>query len=338
MVASVWCGGSLLAALALARPAAAFPSTRLVYVRGPGTEDCPDQAAVREAVSTRLGYDPFFPSSDKTIVARVSRRADHLSGQVELVDDHGVQVGLREFSAEPDHCDDLIRAMALSISIAIDPKSAETYGRGPPDEPVESVPAEPEKRGATEPEPARPKEAGVPAHANGAARGASAPLLRPWNASVGIAVLGLWHTEPKLTLGSAAFGALRRGPWSFALEGSADLPVTDQRRGVSIRTRAFALSAVPCFHLGVGFACALGSLRWLNATRTDSGTDNGSQPYWAVGGRIGSELPLSSSFGLLGFVDFQAALRRPTVVAVSEPLWQVPFSSANLGIAAAVHF
>ncbi len=127
-----------LCVLAFASPAAAFPSTRLVYVRAQGAEQCPEQNAMRKAVSTRLGYDPFFASSDKTVIVRVLRQADHLTGQVELIDEHGVQVGLREFSAEPDHCGDLIRAMALSISIAIDPKSAETYSQGPADEPPES--------------------------------------------------------------------------------------------------------------------------------------------------------------------------------------------------------
>jgi len=136
-------------ALGIARGAGAFPTSRLVYARGPGAELCPDQDAVRKAVATRLGYDPFFPGSDKTIVARISRDSDHLKGEVELVDEHGVELGLREFSDEPGKCDDLVHAMALSISIAIDPKSAETYAQGPPDEP-------PAVDRAIEPEPARP--------------------------------------------------------------------------------------------------------------------------------------------------------------------------------------
>src|SRR5436190_13499771 len=92
-------GGALLAGLgvlACAGRAEAFPSTRLVYARGPGAEQCPDQAAVRKAVAVRLGYDPFFASSDKTIIARVLREPDRLKGQVELIDEHGAQVGLRE--------------------------------------------------------------------------------------------------------------------------------------------------------------------------------------------------------------------------------------------------
>ncbi|MEO6602920.1 MAG: hypothetical protein ABIQ16_23750, partial [Polyangiaceae bacterium] len=59
-------GGGLFASL-LTPVAWAFPTSRLVYARGPGAEQCPEQSVVRAAVASRLGYDPFFPSSDKTI-------------------------------------------------------------------------------------------------------------------------------------------------------------------------------------------------------------------------------------------------------------------------------
>jgi hypothetical protein len=48
----------------------------------------------------------------------VARQEDHLTGQVELIDEHGLQIGLREFSVAPDRCDDLVRAMALTIVTA----------------------------------------------------------------------------------------------------------------------------------------------------------------------------------------------------------------------------
>lgn len=329
-----------LSVLAFARSAAAFPSSRLVYMRGPGAEQCPTQDAVRKAVASRLGYDPFFPSSDKIIVARVLRQADHLTGQVELVDERGVQVGLREFSAEPDHCTDLIRAMALSISIAIDPKSAETYGQRPIDEPPESAPEEPGTAAAgKEPEPGPARE--PPARFRSqTAHAASDAIVRParLQASAGIAALAAFRTAPTLTLGGALFGALRSKAWSVALEGRGDLPLTTEQGGVPLRIATYALSAVPCFHLGVGFACAVGSLRWLSVARTEPGANDGSRPFWAFGGRFGAELSLSRSFALLGYVDLQAAPQPPQVFAVSEPLWKVPVLSADLAIAGAVHF
>ena len=194
----------LLVLLASQR-AAAFPSSRLVYVRGPGAEDCPDQVAVREAVKKRLGYDPFFPSSDKTIIARVLREADQLRGEVELVDEHGTQVGRREFSAPVDQCDQLVRAMALSISIAIDPKSAETYNQGPEESPrrirlrigrnrnkaLRSSPCAPGSGDASIQPSAPPAKASAAAH--------------HWQWSVGLGPTLQFRSLPQTALGATAF-------------------------------------------------------------------------------------------------------------------------------------
>src|SRR6185369_2515507 len=43
--------------------------TRLVYSRTQSASDCPDEAALAAAVATRLGYEPFSPWGDQTIVA-----------------------------------------------------------------------------------------------------------------------------------------------------------------------------------------------------------------------------------------------------------------------------
>lgn len=57
----VACG--LVTTASFAAPARAQPaaSAHLVYVRGPGAEECPGEHAIRSAVGARLGYDPFFP-------------------------------------------------------------------------------------------------------------------------------------------------------------------------------------------------------------------------------------------------------------------------------------
>jgi hypothetical protein len=341
-IASGWRAGSLLVALcvlAYACPATAFPSTRLVYVRAQGAEQCPEQAAMRKAVATRLGYDPFFASSDKTVIVRVLRQAGHLTGQVELINEHGVQVGLREFSAEPDHCGDLIRAMALSISIAIDPKSAETYGRGPADESPESS-SEPPEPAAKEPASAAISPPRLRAPAHDEARPVEPRADSRWHASVGVAAIGSLGSAPQLTVGAGLFGALRWQAGSVALEGRADLPVTDQRTTVPLRTSTFVLNAVPCLHFGVGLACAVGSLRWLSATRTDAGAESGTHPYWAFGARVGAELPLNRTVGVLGYLDLmvapQPAGARPGPDA--GVIWRADVVNADLGIAAAVHF
>ena len=324
-------------ALGITRGAAAFPTSRLVYARGPGAEGCPDQDAVRKAVASRLGYDPFFPSSDKTIVARILRDSDHLRGEVELVDEHGAQLGLREFSADANKCDDLVRAMALSISIAIDPKSAETYAQGPPDEP-------PSAEDSATPKPAEPAPPSPPPHPEAHAAPKAVPHAAPpttqhdlvWSAGVGAMVM--FGAAPKSTLGGLGFASARTGAWSLALEGQADLPVQDVQRNVKFRTSSYALSAVPCVHFGAAFACELTALGWINATGTEGAANSGTGWLFSVGARLGAELTLTRSFGLVAEADLLASPWRVQLKANQEPLWETQTVSEGLGLAAAFHF
>ena len=312
-------------ALLLSREAGAFPSSRLVYARGPGAESCPDQDAVRRAVSTRLGYDPFFPSSDKTIIARILRDPERLRGQVELVDEAGTQVGLREFTAKPAECEDLVRAMALAISIAIDPKSAETYGQGPPDEPAPT--SEPEA-----PEPALPAAPPIPPPKP--AIQARPPAESPVVASLGLGALSVFGVLPKTTFGLTAFGALRYQAWSLALEGEVDLPRTDQ----SVRSSSWAVRLVPCWHLALAFACQVTAVRQLTATGTETNANGGSSILLALGGRLGLELDLSHSFSGLLYADLLATPTPVTLKSQVSEVWTTPVLSGSLAIAAAFHF
>jgi hypothetical protein len=329
-------------ALVLTRAAAAFPTSRLVYARGPGAEQCPDQDAVRRAVTSRLGYDPFFPGSDKTIVARILRDSDRLKGEVELVDEHGVELGLREFSAESDKCADLIGAMALSISIAIDPKSAETYAKGPPDEAPASEDApepEPANPGPMDAPPAAPKPSAPPAaapHLNLVAAPRATPSAVAWSAGVGLA--GAFGSAPKPTLGALAFGAGRMGAWSLAFEVRADLPVTDEQKGATFRTTGYALSALPCFHVGFAFACELTQVGVIQATGTEPASHSGSSLLFSLGGRVGSELALTPALALVAWADLFANPWPVRLVAQGSGVWLTPTLAGDIGLATALHF
>jgi hypothetical protein len=320
-----------------ARSAWAFPSSRLVYVRGPGAESCPDQAAVREAVKKRLGYDPFFPSSDKTIIARIVRDASKLRGEVELVDEHGSQAGTREFSAEPDQCEQLVYAMALSISIAIDPKSAETYAQGP-----EIVPlAEPaETQAETTPDrnpPGAPEPPVTPPAPAPAPRAAPSVDAAPWRWSAGLGATLQFGSLPQTALGASAFGALQQGPWSLAIEGEIDAPVTTEKQGVELRSSGGALKLLPCARFRFLSACQLSALRFLGATGNASGV-GGTATSLAFGARLGVELELGSKFGVLAYGDLLLTALPARLVSEGQTLWETPLFSGGTGLAAVMHF
>jgi hypothetical protein len=322
----------MLLALGLTRKAAAFPTSRLVYARGPGAEQCPDQDSVRKAVATRLGYDPFFPGSDKTIVARITRESERLRGTVELNDEHGTELGLREFSAEPGQCDDLVRAMALSISIAIDPKSAETYAKGPADEPP---PAEPEPEAPEPPPP--PRVAPKPApNDNVAAPPTATGRVVAWSAGLG--VMSAFGVAPSTTLAGVIFAAVRAGAGSVALEARANPPVTTTQSNMRFKTWSAAFSVVPCAHLKPMFACEVTSLGWLNASGTPATAKSGTSALFSLGGRLGAELPVTGSAHVVAAAQLLANPWPVSVVAPSVTLWQAPTVTVDLELALAFHF
>jgi len=329
---------SLLLLLLLgARNAAGFPSSRLVYARGPGAEGCPEQAAVREAVKKRLGYDPFFPSADKTIILRVAREPNGLRGEVELVDEHGTEVGHREFTAPTEQCMELVRAMALSVSIAIDPKSAETYGAGPEGSPALDA----AENGQEVPGNAVPEPTAVPLQR--LLQHASTPPVRmvpaapAWRGSGGLGGTLPLRSLPDLTIGASAFAAIRKDRWSLAMEGELDLPGSTRVQGVELRSSSFALKVLPCAHWGLAFACQVTALRWLSATGNASHL-SGRARSLSLGARLGAELPIRGSLAALAYADLLLTPTPVRLLSEGRELWRTPLLGGGLGIALALHF
>ena len=111
---------SVLVASTWASKSRATPSATLVYVREAGTNACPAESDLRKAVASRIGYDPFFPTASKTVIARISRVPSGYRGKVQIVGDDGTALGSRDFSTRGDDCSELLSALALAISIALD--------------------------------------------------------------------------------------------------------------------------------------------------------------------------------------------------------------------------
>jgi hypothetical protein len=90
-----WCWVALAVLSASAAPAQAFAGvpTRLVYARAPSARECPDEPALASAVAARLGYDPFSPWGDQTILATISRVNGGLIGHAQLIDHDGIAQG-----------------------------------------------------------------------------------------------------------------------------------------------------------------------------------------------------------------------------------------------------
>jgi hypothetical protein len=321
------------ACLLVAAPVAAEPAGRLVYRRGAGATGCPDESALRKAVAARLGEDPFDDAQPSMFDVTVMRDGDGFAGRVALVDTNGHASGVRHIRGASS-CAELVDALALGLSLAINPELAttgpESHGETvlPPVVPLKPAPepkqgAEPTPVPADEPPEPQPVE-NEPA----------------WGFAAGVVGLASVGTAPQAALG---VGVLLRGRYrvvSLSVEGRYDAPSSKlQDNGAEVETRLMAALLVPCLHfrpLPVQ-ACAvgaLGSLRGEAPNLPNPQPDTGL--YAAVGARGVLELDQ------LRFVRFQARLDllaslvplRVTRNGGGDELWEMPRISGTLGLGA----
>lgn len=312
-----------LAFVMLAAPAAASPSAKLVYVRGASAERCPGEPELRKAVAVRLGYDPFFPAASKTVIADVTRTEKGHRATVRIVRDDGLVRGERELATTGEDCGELVSALALAISIALD-----DLDEAPKREAVEEAPR-PAPPPAPEPAPAPPPpDRTSPAPERGAVslRLALGPTLS-------------FASAPATALGGTLSGELCSGMIGVRADVRADLPAGDAfetpvagaQRG-RVATSLLLGTVAGCAHLGVGFACAGGG-----AGRIASETSGLARPasdaaaHVVLDARLGANLEVGSGFFLQPFVDVGAPLTRHRVQVVAVTVYTVPPVAVTAG-------
>lgn len=326
---------------AVSRAAWASPTSRLVYVRGPGAEGCPDEAAMRAAVAARLGYDPFRVVATTTLSAQISRENGLYRGQIKLVDDSGVERGARSLESRADDCAELTQALALSMSIAIDPLSVLSPPKPKEPDPPAQEPKEPEPPPVVAPRPAPPPVPPPPAP----------PAAKP-------------SEGPRFALGASGHGAFGIGPapafglalaseivWPNASVGAGvrlDFPAgVETAQGGRVRATFVGGELAPCLRSPLGkrsddssrgltvAGCGLVLLGGVLAESTDVSGPKSSGTFFAGAGlRLGLDVPLVAGFAarlsgdVLGhFTPYGLAVNGTTVFSSS------PFSGrVGLGL------
>jgi hypothetical protein len=340
-----WLWASLVGAglLLICAPSHARVPTRLVYARTQSARDCPDEAALAAAVAARLGYEPFSPWGDQTILATITRNGGVLLGRAELIDHDGLAQGSREVRLAKSECDELILALALAISITLDPLHVEAPLRPPAD--VPSRPADPPESG--EPLTPEPATAPTPAVAAVAVEDRRPVLSRgprwqpqPVTWHVAGAAIGALNVGPQFAMGGRLGVTARRGRWALGIEGWSTFPSTLASQTGEVGVRLLSAALTPCLRLVGGFSlCALGSLgamraegRGVEAPRVENVL------HVAVGSRGLFVWPLGSAFELLANADLAATLHRPRFHLDDAEVWRPGPALAMVGIGAAARF
>ena len=311
---------------------ASTTTARLVYLRGAGTESCPDEGELRDAVAARLGYDPFTPSSFETLFTEVDKDATGFVARVKLVSHDNTVRGARTLKTT-GACSDLMASLALTISIAIDPmagtRKGPPEGLPPGERPVEVGPSSPRGEEPIEETP------------GGSAPSPPAPPTSPRVVfAIGGGPVGSIGYAPAPALGLAIFGRARIGDLSLALEGRADLPSsTDVSGGGRVRSSLLMASLLPCGHTGVLFGCARGSIGRLQADGVDISDPGSSGAIWAaMGVRAGAEIPLGRVFALRIAADGDALLTRYALRIGGATRFRYSAVAGDLGLAAVAIF
>jgi hypothetical protein len=312
-------------------PALASPSARLIYSRAAEAATCPDEEAVRAAVSTRLGYDPFFPWAPTTIVVDVDRANSLFRADVKVIDEHGLARGARHLETKGSECNDLMAAMALTISIIVDPLSLTSARPVSQPEAATALPvAEP---------PARPPAAPVMTPTLEPTSPAPAPP-DPIHAYAGAGVLGSVGTAPAASFGGDLLVGLRQRAFSLEVDARGELPASRALTEGTVQTERLMGSLVPCLHLGVAMFCAVGSVAWVHASGSRLTEDrSGGALAGALGARAGVELKLGPIVRIRGYADLLAELFSPQLqIGTNTNAFKLSPVSGDLGLAALVQF
>jgi hypothetical protein len=309
---------------------------RLVYVRTADAEGCPAELDLRLRVMARLGYDPFSPQASRVVMARVEIDGTLLGGRVELVDERGLSRGVRTMTSPRDRCEELVRAMALSISLAIDPDRVDHF-------PPTSRPAVASQTdGVATALPTTPEQKQPAARAVRLAPLRLAPLRTSaphWNG--GIALAAGARILPGFALG--AFGSLgyRAERWTLAIEPGAlgsygrSLPGGGRLEGVLFGSKLslcweFGGGAAAC---GVGVAAAQRlSSSGVFEPRASTGA------FLGAGARLVFRAPLRAGVEFLFGVEGLTDLTRNSARFSNRNVWTAPLVSGQGLIGVDSHF
>jgi hypothetical protein len=288
-------------------------------------ERCPSAGDFRDALAARLGHDPFAPADAPSAWVHVERTKAGLSGRLRLTPREGAPV---ERTLVGERCDELVRAMAVTLAVMLDPLGEHFVPEPPPASPV----PEPAQAPASPPLPPAREVAAPPPKMEG-------PRLR-YEAEAGAS--GSAGLFPALGLGGwIAFG-LHRAPWSIRLEGRFDGIVGEAEVANGQRAKAALVGGglVGCYEVALLFGCVVTTAASYRARAEFVTTPSTRSAFWlAAGLRLGTALRIGSSSWIVPHVEGIIPLLRSNLeVDDGRVLWEAPPVAVTFGLAARTRF
>lgn len=182
---------------------------RVLWARGAGAEGCVGARGIEEDVKARLGYDPFVLSPELEIEGAVTRTRTGFRADLAIRDASGKALGGRklESRSEDGNCRSLGEAVAVAITVAVDPDAPAMAPPMTEERPPEEAPPPP-------PPPIPPEHR--MGHATIAA-GASAGLVPGISGVVSLLVGFPISDYVDLTVGARVWPESRKGDFGFGI-------------------------------------------------------------------------------------------------------------------------
>ncbi len=320
----------------------ATPSARFIYIRGKGTETCPSETEVREAVHVRLGYEPFSILATSTMFIEVTAVKGGFAAKLKLVDAGNDVRGDRVLEVR-GNCADLMDALALTISIAIDPMSIVRGAATPPASAEAEITAEAESAAhsptldaeAPALQPVTESSSGSDQVAAENADERSSPM-----AYVSVAPLVSLGSAPALSVGGS-FGVDGRLGWLVGgIEGRADLASSAATDGPRrIQGSLLAGTFLAGVREGPFFASGVLLLGRVSATSTGVAEPrDASALLFATGARIGLAVPLADRLEARARAEVLANLTRHTLELGGQEVFEYPAALGSVSVGVAMRF
>jgi len=346
---------------------------RLVYERALGAEECPDHGAALATFVARLGAEAIEPAASSRVRVTVRATSEHeVAGHIELVDGDGRRLWANDLRARRDDCDALIESMAVSLRDSVDgrdpppakpdPLSSSALAPAPSDpsrlperheQPIILRGTSSTSSGATlrlppgvalaPPAGPLPGKSGqgtqsprLPGASDADSSGANesesepgtGPSYRIWAGSA--VVIG----AAPVPTGRISFNFALTWPLgSFSVEARGIVPATAHIGAYDISLARWEGAFLPCLARGIFFACAAVSAGGIWIEASSSRSEVHSLLHVSAGVRAGIELAVTSTLGLLAFIDGDASVLPTTLRAGGSALWAEPPVQVALGIA-----
>lgn len=292
---------------------------RLLYVLGDGAGDCPTREVLHAAVAERLGYDPFEAAASGEASVSISAKGSRYTANVVL---SGVaRDGERRVEATVHGCDELIDALALAVSLALDPEAVERIKH--PRRARDLTWVHRPRWGLAEGTPGGLSDL---LKVDKGAVGGAAWWLTP---RVGVGLGGTPSPTPDLRL------ALDHAPDGFrvGLELRADIPVPRPMSSGTVSAHLTGLTASGCFEVLWFRGCALATAGAL--VLHGRGFDNARSRvvgFGSAGGRLAASWPIDASMTVDVVADLEAPIVRAGIRVGDGIVWRAEAVSGSAAV------